>query len=117
MIFCCAGCGEETCEGEGPTGAGMAMKHAGLQVKEFILLLVVLVSIVLQHLVSVTLNLMSVTPNLVSVTPNKLMFFKKTEQLYNNNPVASQRAGPHDNGENDMTQTGWPEIARNAPFA
>jgi len=45
------------------------------------------------------------------------MFFKKTEQLYNNNPVASQRAGPHDNGENDMTQTGWPEIARNAPFA
>jgi hypothetical protein len=98
VLFCCAGCGEETCRGEGLTGAGMALKHAGFHGKEFILLLVVLVSIVLQHLVSVTLNLVSVAPNLVSVapnlvsvapnlvsvapnlvsvTPNKPMFFKK----------------------------------------
>jgi len=42
--LCSAGCGEETYGTERPAGAGLARKHAGLHGKEFILLLVVLVS-------------------------------------------------------------------------
>jgi hypothetical protein len=62
VLLCCAGCGEDACGGEGPTGAGLAMKHAGLYGKDFIFILVVLVPIVLQ--------------TLVQVTANKPMFFK-----------------------------------------
>jgi hypothetical protein len=64
VLFCSAGCGEERCGGEGPTGSELAMKHVGLHGKYFVLLLVVLVSTVLQHL--------------VSVTPNKSMFCIKS---------------------------------------
>jgi hypothetical protein len=43
VLFCSADCAKEKCVGEGPSGAVMAMKHAGLHEKDFILLSVVFV--------------------------------------------------------------------------
>jgi hypothetical protein len=66
VLLCSAGCGEDKGEvrGEGPAGAGLTMKHAGLHGKDFILLLAVLVPVAPQTSVQVT------------PTPNKPTFFK-----------------------------------------